>query len=136
MLTVVAALIESEGKLLACRRRRGDKFELKWEFPGGKLQAGETPQRALERELAEELGVASRIGVEVHRNIHQYPEMNQPLELIFLAARLESLELRNLAFEEIRWCEPASLPALDFLPADRELVERLATGSLRLPLVE
>lgn len=135
MLTVVAALIAFEGRLLACRRRRGDKFELLWEFPGGKVQAGETPQRALARELLEELGVASRIGPEVYRTVHHYPEMSQPLELIFFAARLESFGVQNLAFEEIRWCEPDSLPALEFLPADRELVERLAARSLRLPPV-
>ncbi len=66
MLTVVAALIQSEGKLLVCQRRRGSKFELLWEFPGGKVEPGETLEYALERELREELGVAARIGLEVH----------------------------------------------------------------------
>src|ERR1700729_3677303 len=57
MITVVAALIEADGKVLVCQRRRGDTFGLMWEFPGGKLKPGETPAQALERELHEELGV-------------------------------------------------------------------------------
>ena len=64
MLTVVAALIEFEGKLLVCQRPRGSKFELMWEFPGGKAEAGETLEAALVRELREELGVVARVGPE------------------------------------------------------------------------
>ena len=60
MLTVVAGLIEAEGKILVCQRRRGDTFELMWEFPGGKLQAGETAVAGVARELHEELGVEAR----------------------------------------------------------------------------
>ena len=62
MLTVVAGLIEADGKILVCQRRRGDTFELMWEFPGGKLQAGETAAEGLARELMEELGVEARGG--------------------------------------------------------------------------
>jgi 8-oxo-dGTP diphosphatase len=132
MLTVVAALIEHEGKVLACQRRRGERFELKWEFPGGKVKAGETLEAALSRELKEELGVASRIGPELYRTQHHYAEMQEPVELVFFSARVNAHELRNLNFEEIQWCTPASLPELDFLAADRELIEKLSSGELRL----
>ena len=54
MNTVVAAVIERDGKILICQRRRGQAHELKWEFPGGKVENGETPDQALERELREE----------------------------------------------------------------------------------
>ena len=75
MLSVVAALIEDGGKLLVCQRRRGDTFGMMWEFPGGKLQAGETPAEALRRELFEELGVKAAVGAEVFRTRHRYAEM-------------------------------------------------------------
>jgi len=132
MLTVVAAIIESDGKLLVCQRRKGDRFELLWEFPGGKKKAGETSQEALARELMEELGVESKIGREVHRVQHKYAEMSEPLELIFFAASVDAAAVRNLVFEQIQWREPSMLAELDFLPADRPLVEQLATGKVRL----
>ena len=132
MLTVVAAIIESHGKLLVCQRRKGDRFELLWEFPGGKKKAGETPQEALARELMEELGVRAEIGREVHRVQHKYAEMSEPIELIFFTASVDAGAIRNLVFEQIQWREPGTLGELEFLPADRPLVERLANGKVRL----
>jgi 8-oxo-dGTP diphosphatase len=129
--TVVAALIEREGKLLVCQRRRQATFALKWEFPGGKAEPGETPGQALERELREELGVTARIGREVYRTRHTYAEMRQPIELIFFACRIAGGELENLDFEQIAWREPRELPGMDFLAADREFVRMLAEGSIQ-----
>ena len=132
MLTVVAALIESGGKLLVCQRQRGARFELMWEFPGGKVQAGETLEAALARELDEELGVAATIGREMYRMQYAYPEMREPIELVFFAASAPAGEIRNLDFEQIAWQAPKVLTSMDFLPADRELIEKLASGALRL----
>lgn len=128
MLTVVAALIESAGELLVCQRKRGSAFELLWEFPGGKQEPAETLEQALARELHEELGVRARIGRELYRTRHQYDGMNEPIELVFFEAFTGRDELKNRVFEQIRWCDPSSLPALEFLPADRELIEKLAAG--------
>lgn len=132
MLTVVAALIESNGKLLVCQRRRGARFELMWEFPGGKVDPGETLEAALARELREELGVAAEIGPELYRTRHKYAAMKEPIELIFFAAKLNLGEVKNLDFEQIVWRETASLSELNFLPADHELIEKLANGSIRV----
>jgi 8-oxo-dGTP diphosphatase len=132
MLTVVAAIIESHGKLLVCQRRKGDRFELLWEFPGGKKKPGETSREALARELIEELGVEAKIGREVHRVQHEYAEMSEPIELIFFAATVDSTAVRNLVFEQIQWRDPDTLGELEFLPADRPLVEQLANGKVRL----
>lgn len=132
MLTVVAAIVEWEGKLLVCQRRRGDTFELKWEFPGGKKRREETLEQALERELREELGVEAKIGREVYRTRHEYPEMREPLVLIFFRATLDAARIQNLAFETMEWRAPGELPALDFLPADREFVAQLASGRLEI----
>ncbi len=124
--TVVAALIERDGRLLVCQRRRTDPFPLRWEFPGGKVHDGETPQQALARELAEELGVQARIGREVYRTRHRYKDLPNELALIFFAARIESGSPENLAFERIAWVVPQELPELEFLAADKELIALLA----------
>jgi mutator protein MutT len=132
MLTVVAALMECEGKILVCQRRRGGAFGLMWELPGGKQEPGETPSQALVRELREELGVDAKIGAEVYRTRHQYAEMSEPIELLFFAASADPSQMQNLVFEKIQWRLPDSLTELNFLPADRELIEKLAGGTLRL----
>ena len=67
MLTVVAAIIVNHGKALICQRNRTDSFPLKWEFPGGKVEAGETPAQGLAREVLEELGARATIGGEFLR---------------------------------------------------------------------
>jgi len=123
---VVAAVIEQSGLILICQRRKGDRFELKWEFPGGKVQPGETPQEALQRELKEELQVSATIGPELHRLRHRYAEMDGEIELVFFAATLGQETMMNCAFEKMVWAERGRLPKYDFLAADRELVERLA----------
>jgi len=133
MLTVVAAIIEHEGKILACQRRRGGRFELMWEFPGGKIEPGETPEQALERELREELGVNAKIGREILRSQYSYVEMREPIELIFFAATVAAEQIENKEFEQVMWRTPESLPEMNFLAADRELIEKLASGAIRLP---
>jgi 8-oxo-dGTP diphosphatase len=130
---VVAAIIESKGRLLACQRRRGSAFELLWEFPGGKVQTGESLEQALARELEEELAVTAKIGPELYRTEHRYSELRDPLELVFFAAQADPARMENRVFEKIEWREPASLPELDFLPADRELIALLASGQIQLP---
>ncbi|MFZ0212317.1 MAG: (deoxy)nucleoside triphosphate pyrophosphohydrolase [Candidatus Acidiferrales bacterium] len=130
-MVVVAAIIICDGRVLACQRSRGGKFPLKWEFPGGKVQAGESPEAALERELHEELGIHATIGAEIFRTRHKYAEMPEEVELIFFAAQIESGKLENRIFEKIEWVAPEKLPELDFLEADGELVERLARREYR-----
>ena len=133
LFTVVAAIIQHDGRVLICQRRKNDTFPLKWEFPGGKVSAGEQPAAALARELEEELGVRARIGPEICRVRHRYSEHAREIELLFFTAQLESTEVRNLAFEKVIWEETARISAYDFLAADRGIVERLANGELRLP---
>jgi 8-oxo-dGTP diphosphatase len=123
---VVAALIEADGKVLVCQRRRTDSFGLLWEFPGGKVEAGESPSEALARELREELGVAARVGPEIFRTRHQYSELGEAIDLIFFAATVTPADIRNHAFETMEWRLPQTLLELNFLPADRDFVAKLA----------
>lgn len=132
-LSVVAAVIVRDSKVLVCQRRRDDSHGLQWEFPGGKVEPGETPQEALARELREELAVDAVIGREIFRTRHRYRETQPELELVFFEARVDpSAVLQNLVFEKFEWAEPASLPDYDFLQADEEFVALLASKAIPL----
>jgi 8-oxo-dGTP diphosphatase len=131
---VVAAVIKKDGKILACQRKKGDRHELKWEFPGGKLEFGENPREALERELIEELGIDAAIGNEIARYEFAYPNKT-PIQLIFFEVNQYSGEIQNRIFAQLRWCDPLELPTMDFLEGDVDFVRRLAgrKRNLRAP---
>ena len=126
---VVAALIVRGDELLCCQRTEHQALPLKWEFPGGKIEAGESPPEALRRELEEELGIRADIGPEITRVLHTYINGNSVNLRFFAVARYEN-ELQNRIFRDMRWVKRADLPSLDFLDADKELVSRLAAGEL------
>ena len=129
--TVVAAIIGDNRRLLICQRKCSDSFPLRWEFPGGKVEPGESPIEALARELREELGIGAAIGGEVYRTSYRYGELQQELLLIFFRASIDpGAAPQNLVFESFEWTTPASLPSYDFLPADRELVALLASRAI------
>ena len=127
MRVVVAGILERDGRLLICQRGRGEYFEYKWEFPGGKVKDGETPADALARELREELGVEAQIGPEVRRMQYQYPGREE-FELIFFRVDSFQGEPVNRVFEEIRWVRPPELSSYDFLAADADLISDLSRG--------
>jgi 8-oxo-dGTP diphosphatase len=131
-IVVVAAIIErSDRRLLIGQRRRDDTSPLKWEFPGGKVKAGETDQVALARELREELGAKLVKSAAIWNVIHKYAETAAPLEIRFFAAEIESEEIRPTVFEQTAWVLPRELSEYDFLAANRELVGNLATGRIK-----
>jgi 8-oxo-dGTP diphosphatase len=116
---VVAGLLEREGSVLVDRRRRGTHLEGLWEFPGGKIEPGETPEQALVRELREELGVEAAVGEHVATIEHPYPEFD--LSLALYAVRFSG-EPQALEVAEVRWVPLAELAALPMPPADVPLV--------------
>jgi 8-oxo-dGTP diphosphatase len=133
MRTVVAALLTRDAKLLVCQRKRDDTFPLLWEFPGGKIELGESPQEALARELREELGIEALIGDEVHRTRYHYGVLKEDLLLLFFRARLrDSASPKNLAFETFEWSDLSALPRYKFLPADKELIDLVASHAIPL----
>jgi 8-oxo-dGTP diphosphatase len=115
--TVVAGVLERDGSILICRRRADQPHPLKWEFPGGKIEAGESPEAALIRELREELGIESAAGPEIMRYEFAYPG-RQPILLIFLRVADWRGEIENRIFETIRWERSEALTAYDFLEGD------------------
>jgi 8-oxo-dGTP diphosphatase len=132
MLQVTAGILVDRGTILACQRLAGNDHAGKWEFPGGKREAGETLRDCLRRELEEELGIEARIGSEVWRVQHRYPERNE-LELFFYSVAETRGTIRNRAFAALRWVPIGSLSGLDFLAADRAVVEALDCGDLVVP---
>ena len=129
MTTVTAALLERDGRILACRRRADQSHPLKWEFPGGKAEPGEEPLAALRRELEEELGIRIDAAEELTRYPYQYPG-RLPILLIFYRVRQYAGPVENRIFAEVRWATPSELAALDFLEGDLDFVRRLADGKL------
>jgi 8-oxo-dGTP diphosphatase len=129
MKRVVAALIAKDGKLLVCQRTRHQTMPLKWEFPGGKIEANEQPRDALRRELDEELGILATVGDEVARIQHEYPN-GAMVELRFFVVREYQREIENRIFRDMQWAAPRDLPKFDFLEADLTLVRDLAAGKL------
>lgn len=128
MTTVVAAVIRRGKRILICRRSAlAQSHALKWEFPGGKVEVGESPPQALCRELREELAVSARIGAELVRYEFTYPGKS-PILLIFYEVTGFDGEERNCVFEEIRWAVPAELPLFDFLEGDIDFVKRLSSA--------
>jgi 8-oxo-dGTP diphosphatase len=129
---VVAGIIErADRRLLIGQRRRTDTSPLKWEFPGGKIESGETPAEALARELREELGVTLQNCVEIAQVTHRYAETPEEIEIQFYAAAIAENEVVPRAFEEVRWVVPKELSSYDFLAANARLVADLATGRIK-----
>ncbi len=126
---VVAGLLLRDGEILCCQRCAGQAHPFKWEFPGGKIEPGETPEQALARELDEELAIRAEVGPPVAVITHSYsPEVI--VELHFFRVERWSGEIQNLIFEDVRWMPIRKLNTLDFLEADLELVRDISNGTV------
>lgn len=126
---VAAALIIRGGEVLICQRRPDQPMALQWEFPGGKIEPGESPEQALARELDEELGIRATIGGRVTHIRHNYRH-GGAVDLQFFAVHEFTGELENRIFHQLKWVRLEELPGYDFLAADRDLIKDLAAGKL------
>ena len=134
---VVAALIlrgtagdgASGVEVLICQRKADQPMSLKWEFPGGKIEAGESSEDALARELDEELGIKAVIGRQVARVRHKYRNGGS-IDLQFFVVREFDGDLENRIFNDMRWAPLTELPGYDFLAADLGLIRDLSEGKL------
>jgi 8-oxo-dGTP diphosphatase len=126
---VAAALILRGEEVLICQRRPDQPMALKWEFPGGKIESGETPEQALARELDEELGIDADIGPLVTHTRHTY-RSGGAVDLQFFAVHAFRGEVTNRIFHDVRWIPLRDLTSYDFLAADRDLIRDLSAGKL------
>ena len=123
MTEVVAALIWQGEKFMICQRPPHKARGLLWEFVGGKVEVGESPEEALIRECREELGVSLSVG-EVFMDVtHEYPDLLVHLTLFH--ATIAQGEPQKLEHNNIRWITPKEIPNYDFCPADVEILEKL-----------
>ena len=122
MLVVAAAVVEREGRVMLCQRRPGAHNALKWEFPGGKLEPGESPEEALARELREELDLRVTVGRIRDAVFYRYPDRD--VLVLFYGCRVASGEPRPLDCNAVAWALPDELPGFDFAGADLEFVRR------------
>jgi len=118
-----AILIRPDGDVLLAQRPPGKVYPGYWEFPGGKLEAGETPATGLRRELTEELSATFAVGELVETVRWEYPD--RVVVLHFFDCRLESGAIVPTENQAMTWVPPEELPAYDFPPADQELIRRL-----------
>ena len=122
---VTAAIITQEGRILLVQRPDHAPMGGLWEFPGGKVEPGETPEAALARELAEELGITVAVGPRYHVTEHRYPG-GPNVRLLFYPCAITGGALQLLWGQACRWVAPADLPAYPTPAADQEVVARLA----------
>ncbi|WP_082066422.1 (deoxy)nucleoside triphosphate pyrophosphohydrolase [Microbacterium oxydans] len=129
VIEVVAAVIEHDGKILACRRRLEKAAGGKWEFPGGKLEKGETNSEALVREIQEELSTSIEVIAPLRTDETRVGEST--IRLICLRARLlGEPPTQSLDHDELRWVTHSDLPDLDWAAPDLPAVAELAAGDL------
>ena len=122
MLVVVAAVLERGGRVMLCQRLPDVHSALKWEFPGGKLEPGESPEAALARELREELGIRVAVGRVKDVVLHRYPDRD--VLVLFYGCALVEGEPETLECNAIAWATPAALSGYDLAGADLAFVKR------------
>jgi len=125
---VVAAVIEKDGRVLIAKRQQGDRLGGKWEFPGGKIDVGESPEAALKRELLEELSIEADIGDFFCSSHYDYSHIS--VELLTYRVRHFSGEMTAHVHDELKWVAPEDLCNYDFPGANIEIIRVLTTDRI------
>ncbi|TFG64280.1 MAG: (deoxy)nucleoside triphosphate pyrophosphohydrolase [Spirochaetales bacterium] len=120
---VTAAVIAEGGRVLLAQRSAGDPLEGKWEFPGGKIEEGESPEECLKRELKEELGIGTRIGKFIASCRWDYPHIS--IELLAYEAEILSGSPAPLDHSACAWVNTEELAAWELAPADVPIAEKV-----------
>jgi 8-oxo-dGTP diphosphatase len=125
---VVGAVIVENGKILCAQRGLSKSLPLKWEFPGGKIEEGESPQAALQREIDEEMHCKIEIREEIEHTVYEYDFGVVHLRTFY--CKLVEGEPTLTEHVSIKWLEPTELESLDWAPADIPAIKKLSKVSL------
>lgn len=126
-LKVVAAVIYKDGQIFATQRGYGE-FKDGWEFPGGKIQEGETPREALKREIKEELDTEIEVGLPIDTIEYDYPDFHLSMACFWCDIKSGNLELKE--HEAARWLSAKEIYDVDWLPADEIILPKIL-GTMR-----
>ena len=130
MIDVTAAILVKDGKVLIARRKSDDKLPDKWEFPGGKIEAGESAPECLKREMQEEFGIDIWVGKFLGESIYHYP--HGTIRLLAYLAEWQAGELALKDHADYAWAQCDRLDEFDFAPADLPFVRKLISGEINI----
>ena len=130
MITVTAAILVKDSKVFVGKRRANGRLPGKWEFPGGKVEEGETPQECLRRELKEELEIEATVGDFMGESIYRYDFGT--VKVLFYRAFWDGNSFVSKDHQEVGWIALEHLDHYDFAPADVSFVEKLMRGQIGL----
>ena len=129
MIEVTAGILVRDSKIFIAKRKAGGRLPGKWEFPGGKIEDGETPEACLKRELAEELDIESTVGNHLWDGTYHYDFGT--IRLLVYRVYWDGNTIVPKDHEEYKWVTPDELKEYDFAPADLAFVDRLVNGEFR-----
>ncbi len=130
IIKVTAAILEKDGQIIIAQRKSSDHLSGKWEFPGGKIEPGETPEECLARELKEEFDIDVTIGEHLGSNVHHYDHIS--IELMAYRASWVGGAITMNDHKAYRWVTVDQLTEFDFAPADVPFVEMLCAGTIKI----
>lgn len=131
IITVVAGLIREGDRILICQRPAGKARGLLWEFPGGKVEAGESKEAALVRECREELDVTLEVGKVYAELTYEYPDVT--VRLTLFEARIAEGVPRNIEHADVKWIKPEEITEYPFCPADKEICGKISKSVVGRP---
>jgi 8-oxo-dGTP diphosphatase len=124
MIKVAVGILTNDSRLLLCQRTKSSRYPLKWEFPGGKIEPGETPDQGLKRELHEELSIDAEIG-ELFDQQHSFYPDSGAYDVYYYMVPSFSGRMINRVFETTAWVTPGDIAGYDILEGNREIVQKL-----------
>jgi 8-oxo-dGTP diphosphatase len=130
IISVTAAILARDGKILFAQRKSSDHLAGKWEFPGGKIESGESPEHCLRRELQEEFGIDTKIGEFLADSVYQYDHIS--IRLLAYRTFLEHGKLEPNDHDAYAWVKIEEMDQYDFAPADVPFVDQLKGGQIEL----
>jgi 8-oxo-dGTP diphosphatase len=130
LVIVTAAILSRDHLVLIARRKATDRLSNKWEFPGGKIEKGETPEECLKRELREEFGIEVSVGEYLWESVYHYDHVS--IRLLAYRTFWSGDDIYPKAHSDMAWVPVNQLMEYDFTPADLPFVERLRRGEIEL----